>query len=73
MLRARRSSENDRIPFGPPLGWDPITSTLIYGEYEAVLIDPLTTVPEVTRYLTRSGRQNASSNSGVDTALAPAR
>ena len=28
-------------PFGPPLGWDPITSTLIYGEYDAVLVDPL--------------------------------
>jgi glyoxylase-like metal-dependent hydrolase (beta-lactamase superfamily II) len=33
-------------PFGPPLGWDPITSTLIYGEYDAVLVDPLTTVFE---------------------------
>lgn len=35
-------------PFGPPLGWDPITSTLIYGEYDAVLVDPLTTVAEAT-------------------------
>lgn len=35
-------------PFGPPLGWDPTTSTLIYGEYDAVLIDPLTTVSEAT-------------------------
>ncbi|MCW2649271.1 MAG: Glyoxylase, beta-lactamase superfamily, partial [Mycobacterium sp.] len=25
-------------PFGEPLGWDPITSTLIYGEYDAVLV-----------------------------------
>lgn len=33
-------------PFGPPLGWDPITSTLIFGEREAVLIDTLTTVAE---------------------------
>src|SRR5271156_3103828 len=33
-------------PFGPPLGWDPITSTLIYGDYEAVLVAPLTTVFE---------------------------
>jgi glyoxylase-like metal-dependent hydrolase (beta-lactamase superfamily II) len=33
-------------PFGPPLGWDPITSTLIYGEYDAVLVDPLTTIFE---------------------------
>ena len=35
-------------PFGPPLGWDPITSTLIYGESDAVLVDPLTTVAEAT-------------------------
>src|ERR1700730_9097726 len=33
-------------PFGPPLGWDPITSTLMYGESDAVLVDPLTTVFE---------------------------
>jgi hypothetical protein len=33
-------------PFGEPLGWDPITSTLIYGEYDAVLVDTLTTVTE---------------------------
>jgi glyoxylase-like metal-dependent hydrolase (beta-lactamase superfamily II) len=33
-------------PFGEPLGWDPITSTLIYGEYGAVLVDTLTTVAE---------------------------
>ena len=25
-------------PFGEPLGFDPITSTLIYGEYDAVLV-----------------------------------
>src|SRR4029077_19542628 len=33
-------------PFGEPLGWDPITSTLIYGEYDAVLVDTLATVTE---------------------------
>jgi glyoxylase-like metal-dependent hydrolase (beta-lactamase superfamily II) len=33
-------------PFGPPMRWDPITSTLIYGEYDAVLIDALTTAAE---------------------------
>ena len=33
-------------PFGPPLGWDPTTSTLIFGEREAVLVDALTTVAE---------------------------
>jgi glyoxylase-like metal-dependent hydrolase (beta-lactamase superfamily II) len=35
-------------PFGEPLAWDPITSTLIYGEYDAVLVDTLTTVAEAT-------------------------
>jgi hypothetical protein len=28
-------------PFGEPLGFDPITSTLIFGEYEAVLVDTM--------------------------------
>lgn len=32
--------------FGPPLAWDPITSTLIYGEDDAVIIDALTTAAE---------------------------
>ncbi len=33
-------------PFGEPLGFDPMTSTLIYGEYDAVLVDAQTTVAE---------------------------
>jgi glyoxylase-like metal-dependent hydrolase (beta-lactamase superfamily II) len=33
-------------PFGPPMAWDPMTSTLIFGENDAVLIDALTTVAE---------------------------
>jgi glyoxylase-like metal-dependent hydrolase (beta-lactamase superfamily II) len=33
-------------PFGPPMAWDPITSTLIFGEHDAVLIDTLTTAAE---------------------------
>ena len=33
-------------PFGPPMAWDPITSTLIFGENDAVLVDTLTTVAE---------------------------
>ena len=28
-------------PFGEPLGFDPITSTLIFGEYDAVLVDAI--------------------------------
>jgi glyoxylase-like metal-dependent hydrolase (beta-lactamase superfamily II) len=33
-------------PFGEPLGFDPITSTLIYGEHDAVLVDAMMTVAE---------------------------
>ena len=33
-------------PFGPPMAWDPMTSTLIFGENDAVLVDTLTTVAE---------------------------
>ncbi len=35
-------------PFGPPFAWDPATSTLIFGERDAVLVDALTTVAEAT-------------------------
>jgi glyoxylase-like metal-dependent hydrolase (beta-lactamase superfamily II) len=33
-------------PLGPPMGWDPITSTLIYGDFDAVLVDAPHTVSE---------------------------
>jgi len=33
-------------PFGPPMAFDPMTSTLIFGEIDAVLVDTLTTVAE---------------------------
>ena len=33
-------------PFGEPFGFDPITSTLIFGEYDAVLVDAMCTVAE---------------------------
>ncbi len=33
-------------PFGEPLGFDPMTSTLIFGEYDAVLVDAMTTVAD---------------------------
>lgn len=33
-------------PFGPPPAFDPATSTLIFGENDAVLVDTLTTVAE---------------------------
>ncbi len=30
-------------PFGPPSAWDLMTSTLVFGESDAVLVDALTT------------------------------
>lgn len=33
-------------PFGEAFGFDPMTSTLIFGEHDAVLVDALTTVAE---------------------------
>ena len=33
-------------PFGEAFGFDPITSTLIFGEHDAVLVDAMTTVDE---------------------------
>ncbi len=33
-------------PFGEALGFDPITSTLIFGEYDAVLVDAMMTVAD---------------------------
>src|SRR6202789_818777 len=33
-------------PFGEALGFDPITSTLIFGEFDAVLVDAMGTVAE---------------------------
>ena len=33
-------------PFGEPLGFDPVTSTLIFGEHDAVLVDAMMTVAE---------------------------
>ena len=33
-------------PFGEALGFDPIRSTLIFGEHDAVLVGPMMTVAE---------------------------
>jgi len=45
-------------PFGEALGFDPITSTLIVGENDAVLVDAMTTVAEaeaLAGWRTRAG------------------
>ena len=43
-------------PFGEALGFDPMTSTLIFGEHDVVLVDALTTVlrPRLSRIGLRS-------------------
>jgi hypothetical protein len=33
-------------PLGEAFGFDPMTSTLIFGDYDAVLVDAMTTVAE---------------------------
>lgn len=33
-------------PFDEPLGFDPITSTVIFGEHDAVLVDAVMTMAE---------------------------
>jgi hypothetical protein len=37
-------------PFGPLPAWDPITSTLIFGENDAVLVDTLPRQPKLKRW-----------------------
>jgi glyoxylase-like metal-dependent hydrolase (beta-lactamase superfamily II) len=39
------SGERPR-PFGPPMAWDPTTSTLLLGERDGILVDTLTTIAE---------------------------
>lgn len=39
---------DDRAPDGSPRQWSPITSTLISGDRDAVLVDPPLTVPQAT-------------------------
>ena len=34
-------------PFGEAFGFDPITSTLIFGEHDAVLVDAMTTITHI--------------------------
>jgi glyoxylase-like metal-dependent hydrolase (beta-lactamase superfamily II) len=38
----------ERVPDGTPRQWSPITSTLIVGDRDAVLVDPALTVPQAT-------------------------
>ena len=45
-------------PFGEALGFDPITSTFIFGEYDAVLVDAMGTVAEAEALADRVALHN---------------
>ncbi|WP_447587423.1 MBL fold metallo-hydrolase [Microbacterium lacticum] len=50
----------ERVPDGSPRQWSPITSTLISGDRDAVLVDPPLTVPQavaVADWVAASGRR----------------
>jgi ribonuclease BN (tRNA processing enzyme) len=52
----------DRMPDGAPLRWSPLSSTLIFGAKEALLVDPpftRTQIQAVGDWIERSGRRLA--------------
>jgi hypothetical protein len=53
---------DERMPDGAPLAWPPLSSTLIFGERDALLVDPpftRTQIQSVGDLVARSGRQLA--------------
>jgi glyoxylase-like metal-dependent hydrolase (beta-lactamase superfamily II) len=52
----------ERMPDGAPLAWSPLSSTLIFGAHDAVLVDPpftRTQIRSVGDWVERSGRRLA--------------
>jgi glyoxylase-like metal-dependent hydrolase (beta-lactamase superfamily II) len=53
---------DERMPDGAPLAWSPLSSTLIFGAHDAVLVDPPFTRTQIQRvgdWVERSGRRLA--------------
>src|SRR5271169_1195636 len=53
---------DERMPDGAPLAWSPLSSTLIFGAQDAVLVDPPFTRTQIQRvgdWVERSGRRLA--------------
>jgi glyoxylase-like metal-dependent hydrolase (beta-lactamase superfamily II) len=53
---------DERMPDGKPLAWSPLSSTLIFGAQDAVLVDPpftRTQIESVGAWVERSGRRLA--------------
>ena len=52
----------ERMPDGAPLAWSPLSSTLIFGAHDALLVDPpftRTQIRSVGDWVERSGRRLA--------------
>ncbi len=55
-------ADGERMPDGAPLVWSPLSSTLIFGAHDAVLVDPpftRTQIQSVGDWVERSGRRLA--------------
>jgi hypothetical protein len=53
---------DERMPDGAPLAWSPLSSTLIFGARDALLVDPpftRTQIQSVGDWVERSGRRLA--------------
>jgi hypothetical protein len=53
---------DERMPDGAPLAWSPLSSTLIFGAQDGVLVDPpftRTQIQAVGDWVERSGRRLA--------------
>jgi len=53
---------DERMPDGAPLAWSPLSSTLIFGSHDALLVDPpftRTQIQSVGDWVERSGRRLA--------------
>jgi glyoxylase-like metal-dependent hydrolase (beta-lactamase superfamily II) len=55
-------ADGERMPDGAPLAWSPLSSTLIFGAHDALLVDPpftRTQIRSVGAWVERSGRRLA--------------
>lgn len=55
-------ADGERMPDGAPLAWSPLSSTLIFGAHDALLVDPPFTRTQIRRvgdWVERSGRRLA--------------
>ena len=61
---------DERMPDGAPLAWSPLSSTLISGAHDALLVDPPFTRTQIQRvgdWVERSGCSTTSRPPGIST------